>query len=167
MRSTFGDEALVQRCHLHQIRNIQSYLPKHLQAEARRRLNVAWGMVKFEDAKAELERVLAWLKTLSTSGANNLEEAFDDSLTVHGLGITGGLRKTLVTTNPIESAFDIVRTLSRRVKRWSGTGMVLRWAGSGLVRAEAQFRRVKGYKELPQLLGALADDALHAAKNVA
>lgn len=167
VRSTFGNEALVQRCHLHKIRNIQSYLPKHLQAEARRRLNVAWSMVKFEDARAELERVLAWLKTLSTSAANSLQEAFQDSLTVHRLGITGGLRKTLVTTNPIESAFDIVRTLSRRVKRWSGTSMVLRWAGSGLVRAEAQFHRVKGYKELPELLSALSDDTLHATKNVA
>lgn len=167
VRSAFGDEALVQRCHLHKIRNILSYLPNVHHVEARRRLNVAWGMVKYDDAKAELERVLAWLKTLSTSAANSLEEAFHDSLTVHALGITGGLRKTLVTTNPIESAFDIVRTLSRRVKRWNGTAMVLRWAGSGLVRAEAQFRRVKGFKELPQLLSALDDDTLCATKNVA
>ena len=71
-----------------------------------------------------LESVLAWLKTLSTSAANSLEEAFEDSLTVHFLGITDLLQKTLVTTNPIESAFDTVRTLSKRVKRWNGTSMV-------------------------------------------
>ncbi len=81
------------------------------------------------------------MKTLSTSAADSLEEAFEDSLTIHFLGITGGLRRTLVTTNPIESAFDIVRTLSNRVKRWNGTDMVLRCAGSGLVRAESPFRR--------------------------
>ena len=167
VRSTFGKGVLIQRCHLHKIRNVLSYLPKVHQVEARRRLNVAWGMVTYDDAKAELGRVLAWLKTLSTSAANSLEEAFENSLTVHFLGITGGLRKTLVTTNPIESAFDIVRTLSRRVKRWNGTGMVLRWAGSGLVRAESQFRRIKGYKELHDLLCALDDDNLQATRVVA
>lgn len=165
--STFGKGALVQRCHLHEIQNVQSYLPKQYQAEARRRLNVAWGMVKYDDAKAELERVLVWLKTLSTSAANSLEEAFEDSLTVHFLGITDLLRKTLMTTNPIESAFDTVRTLSKRVKRWNGTAMVLRWAGSGLVRAEAQFRRVKGYKALPALLGALESNTLQPTRVVA
>ena len=40
------------------------------------------------------------------------------------------------------------------------SGTHIRWAGSGLVRAEAQFRRVKGFKELPQLLSALDDDSL-------
>jgi len=167
VRTIFGKGVFIQRCHLHKIRNVQSYLPRVHQAEARRRLNVAWGMVTKGDAKAELARVLAWLKGLSTSAANSLEEAFENTLTVHFLGIKGGLRKTLVTTNPIESAFDIVRTLSRRVKRWNGTDMVLRWAGSGLVRAEAQFHRVNGYKELPGLLSALDDDTLQATRVVA
>jgi hypothetical protein len=31
-----------------------------------------------------------------------------------------------------------------------------RWAGSALLLAESKFRRVKGYKEIPQLLSALA-----------
>lgn len=165
--ATFGKKALIQRCHIHKIRNVLGHLPKVYQADAKRRLNVAWGMVTYEDAKTELGRVLSWLKTLSTSAANSLEEAFEDSLTIHFLGITGGLRRTLVTTNPIESAFDIVRTLSRRVKRWNGTDMVLRWAGSGLVRAESQFRRVKGCKALPELLSALDDDNLQATREVA
>lgn len=167
VQATFGKSAFIQRCHLHKLRNVLSYLPKVHHVEARRRLKVAWGMVTYDDAKAELERVLAWLKTLSTSAANSLAEAFEDSLTVHFLGITGSLRKSLATTNPIESAFDTVRTLSRRVKRWNSTDMVLRWAGSGLVRAEGQFRRVKGYKELPVLLGALDDDNLQATRVVA
>ncbi len=167
VKATFGNGALVQRCQIHKARNVESYLPKVHQAEARRRLKVAWGLVTYDDAKAELERVHAWLKTLSTSAANSLEEALEDSLTVHFLGITGVLRKTLATTNPIESAFDIVRSLSRRVKRWNGAEMVLRWAGSGLVTAEGRFHRVKGFSELPSLLSALEDDTLQATRVVA
>ena len=75
---------------------------------------------------------------LSISAANSLEEAFQDTLTVHFLGFHEDLRRAQMTTNPIEAAFDIVFTLATRVKRWNGTAMVLRWAGSGLVRTEAQ-----------------------------
>jgi hypothetical protein len=33
--------------------------------------------------------------------------------------------------------------------------MALRWAAAGMLAAEGQFRRVKGYRELPQLAQAL------------
>jgi hypothetical protein len=33
--------------------------------------------------------------------------------------------------------------------------MALRWAAAGMLAAEAQFRRVQGYRELPQLAAAL------------
>ena len=85
-----------------------------------------------------------WLKKISESAAASLGEALEETLTVHRLGITGTLRKTLLTTNPVESAIEVVKHHARRVKRWNGSAMVLRWVGSGLVRAEQQFRRVKG-----------------------
>ena len=50
---------------------------------------------------------------------------------------------------------EIVRHHSRRVKRWQHGEMALRWTAAGMVAAEAQFRRVKGYRQLPQLLAAL------------
>ena len=33
--------------------------------------------------------------------------------------------------------------------------MALRWAAAGMVAAQAQFRRVKGYRQLPELARAL------------
>ena len=77
------------------------------------------------------------------------------------------LRKTLVTTNPIESAFEIVKSNSRRVKRWNGSSMVLRWVGTGLVKAENQFRRVKGYTAIPSLIAALENESLKHSKQPA
>jgi hypothetical protein len=50
---------------------------------------------------------------------------------------------------------EIVRDHATRVKRWSSGEMTLRWAAAGMLAAEAQFRRVKGYRELPQLARAL------------
>jgi hypothetical protein len=51
-----------------------------------------------------------------------------------------------------------VRHHARRVKRWQHGEMALRWPAAGMLgmlAAEAQFRRVKGYRQLPALLVAL------------
>jgi len=97
----------------------------------------------------------------------SLREGLEETLTVHRLGIGGTLRRTLVTTNPIESANDIVKAFSLRVKRWRGSSMVLRWVGSGLVKAESQFRRVKGHAAMPQLVAAIESMSLNESKDVA
>ena len=167
IRDAFGKRALVQRCQLHKRRNIESYLPPSRQVEVRRRLNAAWSMSRYDDALEELRRVHAWLKTINESAAASLAEALEETLTVHRLGVTGSLRKTLVTTNPIESANDIVKANAHRVKRWNGSAMVLRWIGTGLVKAEAQFRRVRGYKQMELLVAALENDSLSEGKDVA
>ena len=167
VHDVFGSQAAVQRCVLHKIRNVLSYLPPKWQAEARRRLNAAWNMTHYEDARDALVKVLEWLAKLNESAAASLREGFEDTLMVHRLGVTGTLRKTLITTNPIESSFDIVVGFARRVKRWNGSSMVMRWVGSGLVRAERQFRRVKGYKAIPELITALESESLNDIKDVA
>jgi transposase-like protein len=152
---TYGKRALIQRCILHTTRNILDYLPKNMHSEARRKLRAAFGLKDASQAKTELTEVHTWLKGISDSAAESLDEAFDECLTVHRLGIGGELRKTLQTTNPIDSAFDFVRMLTNRVKRWTGPSMVLRWVGTGLTKAESQFRRVKGHKTLPALVAML------------
>ena len=44
---------------------------------------------------------------------------------------------------------------SSNVKRWRDGEMALRWAAAGMESARDQFRRVKGYQQLPQLAAAL------------
>jgi transposase-like protein len=167
VRETFGERAVIQRCILHKLRNVLSYLPPTWHAEAKRRLKAAWGLVTHEAALQELKKVQRWLKKISESAAASLAEALEETLTVHRLGISGTLRKTLSTTNPIESAIEVVKHHARRVRRWNGANMVLRWVGSGLVRAEIQFRRVKGHKKIPQLVAALENLSLKNSKEVA
>ena len=167
VENVFGSQAVVQRCVLHKERNVLSYLPLEWHAETRRRLRAAWGMHSFKDARSALKKVKVWLAKLSESAAASLEEGFDETLTVHRLGVTGTLRRTLVTTNPIESAFDTVKTHARRVKRWNGVEMVMRWAGSGLALAEQKFRRVKGHAAISQLIKALEASSLNPNKKSA
>jgi transposase-like protein len=167
VRATFGERALVQRCILHKRMNVLSYLPPSRHEEAKRRLNAAWGLASHAEALQELKKVRTWLADISESAAASLAEGMEETLTVHRLGIGGALRKTLLTTNPIESAIEVVKRHACRVRRWSSSGMVLRWVGSGLVRAEHQFRRVKGHEQIPQLVVALENVSLKNSKDVA
>jgi hypothetical protein len=41
------------------------------------------------------------------------------------------------------------------VTRWRDGQMVLRWTAAGMLNAQRSFRRVKGYKQMPQLIAAL------------
>ena len=94
---------------------------------------------------------------LNPSAARSLEEGLEETLTVHRLHMPPQLRKTLASTNVIESAFSIVERVCCNVKRWHGGDQRERWVGSGLLVAEKQFRRIQGYKQIPVLLSSRAE----------
>ena len=71
------------------------------------------------------------------------------------LGVPGVLRRTLATTNPIESALSVTRRVTARVTRWRDGDMRRRWCVAGPLRAESKFRRVKGHRHMAILLKAL------------
>ena len=68
------------------------------------------------------------------------------------LKVTGALKRTLSSTNPVESMIEIVRRTQRNVKRWQDGDMALRWTAAGLLEAERQFRKIIGYKHLAGLV---------------
>ena len=151
----FGTNVAVQRCQQHKRRNVLAHLPKEHQHAVDTRISAAYKMADYDDAKKSLELTVRYLEKLNPSAAASLREGLEETLTVHKLGVAGLLRKTLQTTNPIESCFSVSRTITGRVKRWRGDDMVQRWAVASLLRAEKKFKRVKGYKDIPKLIAAL------------
>jgi len=156
----FGTNAAVQRCHQHKRRNVLDHLPKEHQHAIDARIGAAYNMASYYDARKSLELTVKYLENLNPSAAASLKEGLEETLTAHKLGVTGLLRKTLQTTNPIESCFSVTRTITGRVKRWRGDDMVQRWAVASLLRAEKKFKRVKGYKEIPKLIAALQQKSI-------
>jgi transposase-like protein len=75
----------------------------------------------------------AWLRAKNESAADSLLEAFEELLTVHRLKVPALLRKTLLSTNPIESMFSLVRHSERNIKRSRGSAMLQRWLGTVLL----------------------------------
>lgn len=151
----FGADVLVQRCQVHKRRNVRDHLPPEHQEAIDARIRAAYNMADYDKAKESLELTVRYLERLNPSAASSLKEGLEETLTLHKLGISGLLRKTLCSTNPIESCFSVTRSITGRVKRWSGGDMVQRWAAAALLRAEKKFKRVKGYREIPKLIAAL------------
>jgi hypothetical protein len=110
------------------------------------------------DLQAEVEQLAgeAGPRILHGILEEEVRQGMEETLTVHRLRLSPQLRRTLASTNVIESAFSIVETVCRNVKRWRGGDHLERWVGSGLLVAERQFRKIQGYREIPSLLTSLA-----------
>lgn len=155
VREVFGDKALIQRCTLHKRRNVADHLPEKDKAWVDAKLVKAFGHADPEQGLRNARELASLLAKTHPGAAASLREGLDEMFTVSRLGIDGRLAKTLTTSNPVESMISIARTTNRNVTRWRDGQMVLRWTAAGMLNAERSFRRIKGYKQMPQLVAAL------------
>ena len=147
-----GESAAIQRCQVHKRRNVLDHLTDEQKPAVAKKLNAAYGLEGYEAAKEALNTLHRELMDLNPSAARSLGEGMEETLTVHRLRLPIQLRKTMASTNVIESAFSIVEKVCKNVKRWHGGDQRERWVGSGLLVAENQFRRITGYKLIPALM---------------
>jgi putative transposase len=147
-----GESAPIQRCQVHKRRNVLDHLTDEQKPLVAKKLNAAYAREDYAAAKQALNELHRELMDLNPSAARSLAEGLEETLTVHRLHVPPQLRKTLASTNVIESAFSIVERVCANVKRWHAGDQRERWVGSGLLVAEKQFRRVQGHKQIPILL---------------
>jgi putative transposase len=155
VREVFGGKAIVQRCTLHKRRNVADHLPDKEKEWVDAKLVKAFGHPDPEQGLRNARHLAGLLENSYPGAAASLREGLEEMFTVARLGIDGRLAKTLTTSNPIESMISIARTTNRNVTRWKDGHMVLRWTAAGMLNAERSFRRIKGYKQMPQLVAAL------------
>jgi transposase-like protein len=149
------DHPVIARCQLHKIRNVEDHLPERLRTTVTSKMRAAYRQTSAVAAEAALEALARDLQRSHPGAAASLREGLTETLTVTRLGITGSLWSTLRSTNAIESMIEICRDHSTNVKRWRDGQMAMRWCAAGMLEAAKQFRRVKGYRQLPILRAAL------------
>ncbi len=147
-----GESAAIQRCQVHKRRNVLDHLTDEQKPAVAKKLNAAYALEDHAAAQQALNALHRELMDLNPSAARSLGEGMEETLTVHRLHVPMQLRKTLSSTNVIESAFSIVEQVCKNVKRWHGGDQRERWVGSGLLVAQRQFRKVTGHKQIPALL---------------
>ena len=154
----FGKRAQVQRCQIHKRRNVIDHLPGQYHTEYEGKIKAAYAMNSYADAKRAIEHVVGQLERINESAARSLEEALEETLTGHRLGIPDVLRKSFSSTNLIESTFSQGAGVLRNVKRWRNSHQIQRWTAIALLEAEKRFRKVKGFRSLSVLVAALDND---------
>jgi putative transposase len=155
VKDVFGSKALIQRCRLHKERNVADHLPEAERLWVLRKMRQAWRNPDAGEAERALRDLARRLERINPDAAGSLREGLSEMFTVTRLGVRGTLLATVMSTNPVESMIEIVRNHARNVKRWRPGDMRLRWAAAGMEEAAGQFRRVKGYRQLPQLAAAV------------
>lgn len=151
----WGRLAVVQRCQLHKKRNIQAHVPERHWDDIRRRLNDAYHETDYARALKILKNTTALLDRISPDAAGSLREGMEETLTLNRLRVPVELFVHLSSTNLIESSLSTARKVSGNVKRWRNGDMRRRWCAAGLLVAEKKFRRVKGYRHMPQLIATI------------
>jgi transposase-like protein len=152
LENRFGENLIHQRCTIHKDRNLQQHLPKRCRREAHRRFTNAIQLKDYEEAKRALHDFEKWLRQINESAADSLLEAREELLTLHRLQVPALLRRTLHSTNPIESMFGTVRFCERNVKRHLGSKMSQRWLAAILLHAEEGFKALKGFRGIPEVI---------------
>jgi transposase-like protein len=155
LKDVFGDRVTVQRCWIHKLRNLQKYIPSRLHKQLWWRMKKLMNLKSIADAKTDLASLITWLSEISIEAESSMKEVGMELLTVHEFDVQGELRKSLYSTNPIESLIFGIRHRLSRVKNWKGSkrkDQIQRWMASSILAHQTKMRRLKGHKHAEKLI---------------
>lgn len=155
VKAVCKEKAFIQRCQWHKRENVLAYLSGTHQQRLRRKLESAYGQPTYKKAKAALEQVRCELAVINESAVGSLDEGFEETLTLHRLGVFSELGISLRTTNCLESINGLVEQRTGKIDYWKTSNQKQRWLAAALLDIEPRLRRIKGYRHLPMLRRAM------------
>ena len=156
--AVFKGQVLIQRCQWHKRENVISYLPRAEQKGWRQRLQRAYQRPTYEEAIKDLKALRQELAGVNQSAAASLDEGFEETLTLHRLGVFPLVGQSLKTTNVLESVNALAEQRCGRVDHWKNSSQKHRWLATTLLEIESRLRRLLGYRHLPLLRAAIQKD---------
>ncbi len=158
IRAKFQEYSFIQRCIWHKEQNVVSYLNKSQGELCKMVLKRAYKKTSYEEANRELERLYNELVITNESAANSLLEGMEETLTLHSLGLSPELCKSLNNTNCIESIMSQLGQYTDKVDRWRNSNQLLRWNASALLEIEPNLKKIRGYRYLNVLRFKMRED---------
>ncbi len=147
--AVYGQNAAVQRCRNHKLRNVLDHLPDKQRAHAKLVLRAAFNL---EDASMGIEKLQQYAADLERGGwssaAGSLREGLEELFTVQALGLPRELVRCLATTNLLDAAHSGTRDSCARGSTWRDGAMAQRWVAAAMVETEKHFKKVHGYRQL-------------------
>ena len=155
----------MQRCQWHKRENVVRYLNESDKDAYRGKLQRAWALPTYEEAKAALLEIHSELQTLNRSAARSLMEGLEETLDAPPTGPVRGARAHLQDdeqhrerqrpAGPVpwqSEALDALR---------SAAALGGRQDPLGLLEVEQRMRRIDNYQALPKLRKALQQHVEH------
>lgn len=158
IKRQFEEYAFIQRCQWHKQQNVIGYLNDAQKTLCKRQLQTAYAQTTYREAKAGLEKLYRELQDVNQSAANSLLEGLEETLTLHSLGLSPELCKSLNTTNCMESVMAQLGQYTDKVDRWHNSGQILRWTAAGLLEIEPRLHKIRGYRYLNLLRVKMRDE---------
>ena len=158
VKKTLPDFAIIQRCQWHKREDVVAYLPKEHHDRIRGKLQKAYNQKTYKKAKADLMALKPQLELMNQSAKNSLEEGFEETLTLHRLGMAKYFEQSFRTTNCIESLNSQIALRVRNVKKWTNSQQRYRWLATALLDIEPCLRRIKGDRFLHLLRQAIQNE---------
>jgi transposase-like protein len=153
VEQAFGRTAAIQRCQWHKRENVLAYLGGTQQAAANSKPPIASRRTSKRRRRSR-KSAANWRSStcpqwpVSTGG-------FDETLTLHRLGLFAELGVSFKTTNCLESIDGLVEQRTGKIDYWKNSEQEQRWLATALLDIEPRLRRVRGHKHLPALRRAL------------
>jgi len=151
VKEVFGEYAVIQRCQWHKRENVISYLSESKKEHYRKRINKAYRNENYEEAKELLREIIKDLKSDNMSAAASLEEGFEETLTLHRLGLMEDFGRSFASTNCIESLNSQIEKYLKKVKYWKSSDQRYRWVSAALIEIEHRMRKVNNYQKLSEM----------------
>lgn len=158
IKEVMGDKAIVQRCQWHKREDVMGYLSLEKRDYFRRKLQAAYELPTYEKAKGRLLSIRKELALINQSAVGSLDEGFDETLTLHRLGLFTKLGRSFKTTNCLENVNKGLARYTDRVDHWHNSNQRQRWVATAMMELEPGLRKVHGYKflgDLRRAMGAL------------
>ena len=143
--------AVLQRCRWHKRENVLSYLDDAQRELCKHRMKQAYKKTTYKEAKDELQKLHRELRGVNQSAANSLAEGLEETLTLHTLGLSPELTKSLGSTNPIESVMSQLGQYTDKVDRWHNSDQIMRWTAATLLDTEPRLFKIRGFRYLKVL----------------
>jgi transposase-like protein len=151
IKDKFQYYGFIQRCIWHKEQNIVSYLSKSQKELCKLKLKRAYNKTSYKEARDALSELYNELIRTNETAANSLMEGLEETLTLHKLGLSPELCKSLNSTNCMESVMSGLGQYTDKVDRWRNSNQILRWTAASLLEIEPNLKRIRGFRYLPLL----------------
>ena len=139
-----------QRCWVHKTANVLNYLPKSVQAKAKKGLHEIWMAETRKDAEKAFGRFLDTYQAKYPKATDCLAKDREPLLAFYDFPAEHWLH--LRTTNPIESTFATIRHRTDRAKGCVTRDTMLSFVYKLGICAEKRWRRIRGFEHLAKMI---------------